>query len=112
MNIFENSLDEGITLIEDTLNNYENKITLRERLNLSLNLAAYHILEQNLKIANRIINEFNKSESYYQKNMGKEWVLRKQMIKSIILIDLKHIDLAEKVIKGIKTKLIANKYMD
>ncbi len=103
VNIFENSLDEGIALIEDTLNNYENKITLRERLNLSLNLAAYHILQQNLKIANRIINEFNKSESYYQKNMGKEWVLRKQMIKSIILIDLKHIDLAEKVIKGIKT---------
>ena len=39
--------------------------------------------------------------------MGKEWLLRKEMIRTLILIDLTHIDLAEKNIISIK-----NKYLD
>ena len=36
--------------------------------------------------------------------MGREWVLRKEMIRALILIELKHIDLAEKILNAIKQK--------
>ena len=36
--------------------------------------------------------------------MGREWLLRKEMIRTLILIELKHIDLAEKSLKSIKQK--------
>ena len=36
--------------------------------------------------------------------MGREWLLRKEMIRALILLELKHIDLAEKALSSIKQK--------
>ena len=36
--------------------------------------------------------------------MGREWLLRKEMIRALILLELKHIDLAEKTLISIKQK--------
>jgi hypothetical protein len=36
-----------------------------------------------------VINQLNKSDAYYQKNMGREWVLRKEMIRALIFIESK-----------------------
>jgi hypothetical protein len=100
--VFNNSIFKGISLIENTLRDYETKITLREQLNLSLNLTGFYCVNQDYRKANQIMLELNQSEPFYLKKMGKEWVLRKDMIKAIILIELKHIDLADKIIKSIK----------
>ncbi len=36
--------------------------------------------------------------------MGREWLLRKEMIRALIFLELKHIDLAEKTLISIKHK--------
>ena len=101
--IFENSISSCIKLIEDTLSKFGSKITIRENLNLALNLSGFYCVNQNFKKANQIIINFNQSDQFYIKNMGREWVLRKNMIKVIIMIELGHIDIADKLIKTIKT---------
>ena len=85
-----------------TLLEFKTKIKLREKLNLSLNLAGFYCISQNYKKANQIILNLNQSAEFYLKTMGKEWVLRKDMLKVIIMIELGHVDLADKLIKTIK----------
>ena len=102
ISVFENSLSKAIELIEKTLIDFKTKIKSREKLNLSLNLAGFFCISQNYKKANQIILNLNQSKEFYLKTMGKEWVLRKDMIKVIIMIELGHVDLADKLIKAIK----------
>jgi hypothetical protein len=105
--VFDNQIIEGIDSITNSLENHFTVLNLREELNLLLNLSALLLVNQNIKKSNQVINKLNKSDIYYQENMGREWLLRKEMIRTLILIDLTHIDLAEKNIISIK-----NKYLD
>ena len=102
--VFAYQIKEAIDLIQNTILEYKGQLKLREFLNLSLNLSALLLTNQDPKNAIKIINQFNKSDAYYQNNMGKEWLLRKEMIRTLILIELKHIDLAEKSLNAIKHK--------
>ena len=105
--VFDNQISEGIDSITNSLESHYAVLSLREELNLVLNLSALLLVNQNIKKSNQVINQLNKSDVYYQENMGREWLLRKEMIRTLILIDLTHIDLAEKNINSIK-----NKYLD
>jgi len=105
--VFDNQINEGIESIRKSLQNHHTALNIREELNLILNLSALLLVNQEVKTANKIINQLNKSDFFYQENMGREWLLRKEMIRTLILIDLTHIDLAEKNIFSIK-----NKYLD
>ena len=107
LKVFNNQIIEGINSISNSLENHYAVLNLREELNLILNLSALLLVNQNIKKSNQVINKLNKSDIYYQENMGREWLLRKEMIRTLILIDLTHIDLAEKNIISMK-----NKYLD
>lgn len=102
--VFDNQIIDAINVIQDTINQYNDKLSLREGLNLLLNLSALLLINHEYKQANKLINEFNRSDAYYQKNMGREWLLRKEMIRALILLELKHIDLGEKTLFSIKQK--------
>ena len=69
-----------------------------------MNLSALLLVNQDVKTANKVINQLNKSDIYYQENM-REWSLRKND-KNTDFIDLTHIDLAEKNISSIKNKYL------
>ena len=69
-----------------------------------LNQAAFHCIISEFKAANKILLEFNKSDGYYQKNMGREWVIRKEMIRAIVQLELNNIDIAENIILSIESK--------
>ena len=96
LKVFNNQIIEGIDSISKSLENHYAVLNLREKLNLVLNLSALLLVNQNIKKSNQVINKLNKSDIYYQENMGREWLLRKEMVRTLILIDLTHIDLAEK----------------
>ena len=102
--VFDHQINEAINVIQDTINQYNEKLNLREALNLLLNLSALLLINHDYKQANKLLNQFNRSDAYYQKTMGREWQLRKEMIRALILLELKHIDLAEKTLISIKQK--------
>ena len=102
--VFDYQINEAITVIQETINQYNEKLNLRESLNLLLNLSALLLINHDYKQANKFLNQFNRSDAYYQKTMGREWQLRKEMIRALILLELKHIDLAEKTLISIKQK--------
>jgi len=102
--VFDNQIISGIESITNSLKIYHTALNLREELNLVLNLSAFLLVNQNVKKANQFINQLNKSDIFYQENMGRDWLLRKEMIRTLILIELTHIDLAEKNIISMKNK--------
>jgi hypothetical protein len=104
LKIFENKTLEAIFLIQDSIEKYGVKIPEREINNLKLNQAAFHCIISEFKSANKILLEFNKSDGYYQKNMGREWVIRKEMIRAIVQLELSNIDIAENIILSIESK--------
>ena len=104
LKIFENKTLEAIFLIKDFIEKYGVKIPEREINNLKLNQAAFHCIISEIKAANKILLEFNKSDGYYQKNMGREWVIRKEMIRGIVQLELNNIDIAENIILSIESK--------
>ena len=106
LKVFNNQIIQGIDSISNSLENHYAVLNLREELNLVLNLSALLLVNQNIKKSNQVINQLNKSDIYYQENMGREWLLRKEMIRTLILIDLTHIDLAEKNIISMKSKYL------
>lgn len=76
----------------------------REINNLKLNQAAFHCLLSEFKSSNKILLEFNKSDGYYQKTMGREWVIRKEMIRAVVQLELNNIDIAETIVLKIQSK--------
>ena len=65
--VFAYQIKEAIDLIQNTILEYKGQLKLREFLNLSLNLSALLLTNQDPKNAIKIINQFNKSDAYYQK---------------------------------------------
>ena len=60
------------------------------------------------KSSNKILLEFNKSDGYYQKTMGREWVIRKEMIRAVVQLELNNIDIDIKLPKWNKFNYIYN----
>ena len=104
LKIFENKILEAIFLIHDAVEKYGVKMPEREINNLKLNQAAYHCLVREFKLSNKILLVFNKSDGYYQKTMGREWVIRKEMIRAVVQLELNNIDIAETIVLNIEFK--------
>ena len=75
--VFDYQINEAITVIKDTINQYNEKLNLREGFNL-LNLSALLLINHDYKQANKFLNEFNKSDSYYQKPWEENGYLEKK----------------------------------
>ena len=104
LKIFENKILEAIFLIHDAVEKYGVKMPEREINNLKLNQAAFHCLAREFKQSNKILLEFNKSDGYYQKTMGREWVIRKEMIRAVVQLELNNIDIAETIVLNVESK--------
>ena len=102
--VFDSKIDIAIKETEVFLENESNKISIQENLNLSLNLSAYHAMVGEYSKSIRILNFMSESDKYYQKEMGREWLIRKEMILAIIQYSLGNIDLCLKIMKNIEVK--------
>ncbi len=102
--VFDYRIQEAIDSITLFLKNKKNTITVQEYLNLSLNLAAFLITEGSYSNAVKILNFMFEPDSYYQKEMGREWLIRKDMIMAIAQLSLGNIDNCLRIIKSIEDK--------
>ncbi|MDG2344172.1 MAG: hypothetical protein P8L23_06305 [Flavobacteriales bacterium] len=102
--VFDNRIQDAIDSIDKFLNKNKNTISVQEKLNLSLNLAAFLITQGSYSKAVKILNFMSEPDSYYQKEMGREWLVRKEMIMAIAQISLENIDNGLKIMNSIEGK--------
>ncbi|MGO1584349.1 hypothetical protein [Mesonia sp.] len=82
--IYTNQLDAAITNLEQT--------SLKTP-NLNLTLAVCFILQEEPQKAYAIIKEFQHSDHWYEKKIDLLWVIKKNLIHLIVLIELEKVDL-------------------
>lgn len=104
INVFDYKIAKAIEDTELFLANEINKITTQENLNLSLNLSGYYIIVGDYSKATKILNFMSESDKYYQKEMGREWLIRKEMILAIVQTSLGNTEYSLKIMRGIEVK--------
>ena len=104
INVFMGKLDEAIDLHKKTIEGSKAKLSNKEYLNLSLNLVAYYCTRGDFSKANRIILFMNESDLHYQKQMGREWLIRKELIRTLVQIELGNIEISIRILKNLKNK--------
>ena len=102
--VFNHQINEAIESIKSFLLKEKNKISIQEYLNLSLNLSGYLITVGSYSKAIKILNFMSESDKYYQKEMGREWLIRKEMIFCIIQTSLGNTELSLKRLSAIEKK--------
>ena len=83
----------AIDLLQKVDEDVLKKMSTNETLNTQINLCVYYFNQTLYKEANQIIQTFNHSDSWLEKKMGKEWVLKKNLIEIIIQYELGNIDI-------------------
>lgn len=102
INVFSGQIKDAIDAHEKFLNTEQYKTSEVEQLNLSLNLVAYYCTIEDYNKANRILIYMNKSSGYYQKKMGREWLIRKDMIRVIAQVEIGNIEISLTILRNIK----------
>lgn len=93
---------EAIKLLEDILKERKNTLSQEDNLNIYLNLSIYYFQEENYKKANQCFLTLQSSEAWLIKKMGREWVLKKNLVELIAQYELKNYDLARNKLKSIE----------
>jgi len=112
LRIYNGKNEEAIeNLKEFDFQGQKNRQTLVLDLKLTLVVALF--LQKKFKEAFQIYLDFHHSDDWYSKKIGFIWVIQKNLIEILLLMELDHFDLVESRIKSFKKKhryhLIAHK---
>jgi hypothetical protein len=88
-----NKNEQSIELLTNIKSTTIKKMLITDQLNSKINLCVYYFNQSLFKDANNIIQTFNHSDAWLEKKMGKEWVLKKNLIEIIIQYELGNIDI-------------------
>ncbi|MBL4705885.1 MAG: hypothetical protein JKY54_15270 [Flavobacteriales bacterium] len=94
--------NESIKLIEEYLAKEESRISVKYMLDLKLNLTVYYAQNEEFYKSNRILMEIHHSDKWCEKKMGREWVLRKNLVDVINLFERENYEIALSRIKAIE----------
>ena len=101
---FTEEREKAILLLENLLKKSKSILSTADILNAHLNLVFYHFQKSNFKEAHKVLLDFGHSDTWVEKKMGKEWVVRKWLIEAVLQFELKNDDIARKMISKIKQK--------
>lgn len=93
---------DAVALVEALLADETVKLTLLQELNCRVNLAVYYFNQDGFKAANRLLLDFGHSDQWYGKKLGREWVLKKNLIELIVQYELGNDDLTENRIRSME----------
>jgi hypothetical protein len=85
---------QSIAILEEVLNDDQLKLSVRNNLNIHLNLAVYYFQQEEHSKANKILLHIHHTDKWCEKKMGREWLLRKNLIEMIIQFELGNDDIA------------------
>lgn len=78
------------------------KFSLKDESNILLNLAVYYFNSGEYKKANETFLKFAHSDHWYEKKLGKEWVLRKNLMEMFIQYEIGNDDIAMNRIRSME----------
>ena len=99
---YQRNLAEAIYLLNELLAEQKVKLTHEARLNAHVTLAIYHFQNNDLKAANKTLMSIYHSDKWCEKVMGREWVMKKNLMEVLLYFDMDLQDLAESRLRAIE----------
>lgn len=102
VNCYQGKLKEAIDILEVALNDESDLFSAKDRVKLKLNLSIYFFMAKMYEKSIKTGMSFNYSEKWFEKNIGKEWVFKKQIMEVIIQIELDNHEIALNKIRSLE----------
>tara|TARA_B110000285_G_scaffold58438_1_gene66863 strand:- start:413 stop:1894 length:1482 start_codon:yes stop_codon:yes gene_type:complete len=80
------------------------KNSVDELLNAKLARVIIHFQQNELELANKILVKFQRSDNWYERNVGFDWLLNKSFIEILLHIELNSVDFVESRINSFVRK--------
>lgn len=106
---FTNQQDKAITLLDSVLN--KKNIDIVAKLDIELSLIVFYFQNSSLHKAKKLFANFYHTDKWYIEKAGIVWIIKKNLIEILLLIDLGDIDLVDSRLRSFKkkyTKILAN----
>jgi hypothetical protein len=91
--------DKAIILLKSHLYSLT-ETDIKNRLDANCVLALFSFHKKEYKLAKSTFNDFQETDYYYMELMGREWVMRKNLIEILLHIELKEYDYVDSRIKS------------
>jgi len=99
---FSAAWEKALKLIEEGL--LSKNLSETERSLLKLNLSMIHFQQGNLSEVKVLVNSFKRTDAWYLKEMGNEWLFNFKAMEVLLHFDLGNDELAESLILSFKRK--------
>ena len=99
---FTGSWEKALNVLSDCFDT--NQLSQSETLLLKLNLCVIHFQQGNLEKVKTIMRSFKKTDAWFLKEMGNEWLFNYKAMEVLLHFDLENDQLAESLIESFKRK--------
>ena len=100
--VFSNQLERASEVLQQMKSENKYKLSDKEEIEITINLGFYYFQQEKYDKAARCLRELNRSDQYYEKRMGREWVLKKNLSEMIFYYDFGDYDLAINKLRAIE----------
>ncbi|MBD79813.1 MAG: hypothetical protein CL840_12940 [Crocinitomicaceae bacterium] len=97
--LFNSNIDESIRLLSDLLKAKSVIVSQKDRLNAIVNLGVFHYYKGDFRQTRKVLNDINHSDKWCEKIMGREWVMKKNIMEVILYIELEEFSLVDSRIR-------------
>jgi ATP/maltotriose-dependent transcriptional regulator MalT len=102
VNCYRGNLKSSINLLRQALEQDNEMFSDEDQVKLQLNLSIYHFMAGDIEMSLKTGMSFEYTEKWFEKNIGKEWVFKKQLMEVIIQVELGNEDIAMNRIRAIE----------
>ncbi|MGB0525498.1 MAG: hypothetical protein ACPGJS_21155, partial [Flammeovirgaceae bacterium] len=99
---FNYQSDKAAGILENLLNKHHKLLETKDELNAIINLGLYYFHQEKYKKVVECVLLLNHSDQWYEKKMGKEWVLKKNLCEMFFYYDYGDYDLAFNKLRSIE----------
>lgn len=99
---FNRQSDKASVILEELLNKNGKLLETKDELNAIINLGLYYFHQEQYKKVVECVIRLNHSDQWYEKKMGKEWVMKKNLCEMIFYYDYGNYDLAFNRLRSIE----------
>jgi len=99
---YQGLVSESINLLSEAASVKAEMFSDEDLIKLQLNLSIYHFMNQDYSTALKIGMSLAHTDKWLEKNIGKEWIFKKQIMEVIIQVDLQNEEIALNKIRSIE----------
>lgn len=102
VNCYRGNLPYAIELLTEGIGDNTGRFSAEDKIKLQLNLSIYYFMAGELKKSIKTGMSFVHSDKWFEKNLGKEWVFKKQIMEVIIQVELDNPEIALNRIRALE----------